>query len=235
MVITYIYHSCFLVETDRVAMIFDYFTDDGYLEKIIPTLEKPIYVFASHFHGDHFNAEIFNWKNLAGNIQFILSKDILEENKAKENDGFYMEKSDIWQDENIKIKAYGSTDAGISFYVEAGEYKIFHAGDLNNWHWVDEAEPQESADYEAAYHKELAELSAEIKQVDIAMFPVDKRLGTDYYKGAREFVEKIEAGLFVPMHFGKDYESANAFGEIAKKYCKGFFAINDVGEQIEWK
>ena len=234
MVITYIYHSCFLVETDGFAMVFDYFRDNGYLEKIIPTLQKPLYVFASHFHGDHFNAEIFKWKSLSSNIQFILSKDIFEEGKAEQGDGFFMEKSDIWQDENIKVKAYGSTDVGISFYVEADGFSLFHAGDLNNWHWIDEAEPQESTGYEADYHKELAELAEDVKQVDIAMFPVDKRLETDYYKGAREFVEKIETGLFIPMHFGKDYASANAFGEVAKKYCKGFFVISKKNEKLEW-
>jgi len=235
MVITYIYHSCFLIETDSAAMIFDYFRDDGYVEKIIPGLKKPLYVFSSHFHGDHFNPAIFKWRDLAPGINYILSKDILEENKAAENDGFYMEKNDIWKDENIFVKSYGSTDAGISFYVEVDGFKIFHAGDLNNWHWVDEAEEEESKGYEEAYYKELTDITGEIKRLDIAMFPVDKRLGTDYYKGAREFIEKIETDLFIPMHFGDDYASANAFSGIAMEHCKAFFGINGKNEKTEYK
>ena len=233
--ITYIYHSCFLIETDKVAMIFDYYKDNGYIEKIIPTLNKPIYIFSSHFHGDHFNAEIFKWKDLVPDIKYILSKDILEEGKAKQSDADYMEKGYVGQDGNITVKAYGSTDAGISFYIEAEGIKIFHAGDLNNWHWVDEAEAEESAGYEAAYHAELAEVAEDINQLDIVMFPVDKRLGTDYYKGAREFIEKIETDLFIPMHFGEDYASANAFSDIAVKHCKQFFEINEKYEKIEWQ
>ena len=235
MVITYIYHSCFLIETDSAAMIFDYFRDDGYVEKIIPGLKKPLYVFSSHFHGDHFNPAIFKWRDLAPGINYILSKDILEENKAAENDGFYMEKNDIWKDENIFVKSYGSTDAGISFYVEVDGFKIFHAGDLNNWHWVDEAEEEESKGYEEAYYKELTDITGEIKRLDIAMFPVDKRLRTDYYKGAREFIEKIETDLFIPMHFGDDYANANAFSGIAMEHCKAFFGINGKNEKTEYK
>ena len=235
MVITYIYHSCFMVETDSAAMVFDYFRDNGYIEKIIPAMKKPLYVFSSHAHIDHFNKEIFKWKNLKPNICYILSSDILQEGKAEEGDGIYMEKADVWQDENIKVKAYGSTDEGISFYVEAGGFKIFHAGDLNNWHWVDEVDAQESNGYEDAYHKELAEISGEIGQIDVAMFPVDKRLGTDYYRGAEEFISKIKTRLFAPMHFGTDYASAHAFRNIALEHCEGFFCIDEKYEKIEWK
>jgi len=234
MIITYIHHSCFLVETKSCAMIFDYYTDDGSLGEIISKLDKPLYVFSSHFHGDHFSPQIFKWRGNKADIKYILSRDILEEGMAQEKDGFFIEKSDIWQDENIRVKAYGSTDAGISFYVEADGFKIFHAGDLNNWHWADEAEEEESKGYETAYHKELAEISGEIKELDILMFPVDKRLGTDYYKGAEEFIEKIETRAFVPMHFWKDYESANAFKAVAMKYCKEFFTINKSYEKMEW-
>ena len=41
---------------------------------------------------------------------------------------------------DIKVKAYGSTDAGVSFLVTtSGGRKIFHAGDLNDWHWQDDS------------------------------------------------------------------------------------------------
>ena len=38
----------------------------------------------------------------------------------------------------VKIKAFGSTDIGISFLVSVDGVDIFHAGDLNWWHWWDE-------------------------------------------------------------------------------------------------
>ncbi len=54
--ITYIYHSSFLIETSTCYYLFDYF------RKRLPNLdpEKPIFVFASHFHQDHYNKKVFD-------------------------------------------------------------------------------------------------------------------------------------------------------------------------------
>ncbi len=53
--VTYIYHSGFCVETENSYYIFDYFKGK------LPMLnrDKRVYVFASHFHHDHYNPEIF--------------------------------------------------------------------------------------------------------------------------------------------------------------------------------
>ena len=53
--VTYIYHSSFLVETMSGYLLFDYFKGD--LPELSPY--KPLYVFVSHGHGDHFSASIF--------------------------------------------------------------------------------------------------------------------------------------------------------------------------------
>ena len=55
MKITYIGHSGFAVETEKAALIFDYYTGD------IPAFDPdvPLYVFVSHRHRDHFNPDIF--------------------------------------------------------------------------------------------------------------------------------------------------------------------------------
>lgn len=49
------------------------------------------------------------------------------------------------------------------------------------------------------------------------MFPVDPRLGTEYMRGARQFVEQIKTSIFVPMHFDEAYDKAAAFLPIAQK------------------
>ena len=54
MKITYIHHSAFLVETESAYLLFDYF--QGKLPEF--SEEKPLYVFASHRHPDHFSKEI---------------------------------------------------------------------------------------------------------------------------------------------------------------------------------
>ena len=54
--ITFIYHSGFAVETLDCTLLFDYYRGD------IPEFaaEKPLYVFSSHQHADHFNFQIFD-------------------------------------------------------------------------------------------------------------------------------------------------------------------------------
>mgnify|MGYP002230799531 CR=1 FL=1 len=86
----------------------------------------------------------------------------------------------------------GRTDVGISFLVEAEGKKIFHAGDLNNWHWMDESSEAEWKGYERDYLFELDCICSYTRNMDVVMFPVDPRLGTEYMRGARQFVEQIK-------------------------------------------
>ena len=72
MKITYIHHSAFLVETESAYLLFDYF------QRKLPEFseEKPLYVFASHRHPDHFSKVIFDLEEKHPNIHYILAFDI---------------------------------------------------------------------------------------------------------------------------------------------------------------
>ena len=53
MSLTYIFHSCFVLETEKSILIFDYWLD---LNGVVPTFlkkDKPVYVFSSHFLKDN--------------------------------------------------------------------------------------------------------------------------------------------------------------------------------------
>lgn len=69
---TYLNHCGFTVELQEMTLLFDYY------KGTIPELpvEKPLYVFVSHSHKDHFNSEIFALSHKYSNITFILSNDI---------------------------------------------------------------------------------------------------------------------------------------------------------------
>ena len=67
MKITYIHHSSFLVETESAYLLFDYF--QGKLPEF--SEEKPLYVFASHRHPDHFSKVIFDLEEKHPNIQIF--------------------------------------------------------------------------------------------------------------------------------------------------------------------
>ena len=60
--LTYIFHSGFVVETEQVIMVFDYWMDPADVMSRFLNSGKPLYVFSSHFHEDHFNRTVFEWK-----------------------------------------------------------------------------------------------------------------------------------------------------------------------------
>ena len=83
MKLTYIFHSGFSLETEQCVLVFDYWMDPANVMSGLLKTEKPMYVFSSHFHEDHFNRDIFMWKNEKPDIKYILSKDILKHRRAQ--------------------------------------------------------------------------------------------------------------------------------------------------------
>lgn len=234
MQLTYLYHSCFVVESNRFTLIFDYYKDshNKWLQKHFLNLQGPVYVFASHAHPDHFEKEVLSWKLIRNDIRYILSRDILKEGQCSSADGFFLEKRDVFQDEFLYVKAFGSTDQGVSFYVEAEGKKIFHAGDLNNWHWKEESTTEEIADAETAFYNELESISKAVNNLDVLMFPLDPRLGKDFGSGADQFMQHVKTRILVPMHCQGEYELVNRFAESAALYGSQYFAVEKEEDAI---
>jgi hypothetical protein len=126
MTLTYIFHSGFVLETEKFILIFDYWLD---LNGVLPPFlkkDKPVYVFSSHFHEDHFNSAIFEWRKQHKNITYILSKDIYKHRRAnKEDADVWLAKGGTWSDETLSVWALGSTDSGISWIVETEKQNRF--------------------------------------------------------------------------------------------------------------
>lgn len=113
--LTYIFHSGFVVETEQVIMVFDYWMDPADVMSRFLNSGKPLYVFSSHFHEDHFNRTVFEWKKREGRTYYILSKDILKHRRAqKEEADVWLAKGGEWKDGIISVTATGSTDSGVS-------------------------------------------------------------------------------------------------------------------------
>lgn len=240
MKLTYIYHSGYAIEGNDFTIIIDYFKDssdninEGIVHKELLKKKGKLYVLSTHSHHDHFNKDILKWKWEHPNVIYIFSKDILKYRKAKERDAVYLDKSDTYKDETLNIKAYGSTDLGISFLINVEDKVIFHAGDLNNWHWNEESTKEEIEEAESFYQKELDLLASNVTHLDLAMFPIDPRLGKDYMKGAEQFISAIQTDILSPMHFGEDYSKAAAFNDYAKnKGCK-LILLEERGETISF-
>ena len=179
--------------------------------------DKPVYVFSSHFHEDHFNSVIFEWRKQREGITYILSKDIYKHRRAtKEDADVWLAKGGAWSDGTISVWALGSTDSGVSWIVEIESKRIFHAGDLNNWYarFLPEAMPGETI-YSEEFDEEINPIAHE-KQY--------------------QFIERFKVGLFVPMHFvASGFESAWRMKEFTDERGVPFWEISKEGETIELK
>lgn len=240
MTVTYIFHSCYLLEFDGFSLIFDFYKDevrdDGRFWINDYLLEKPddLYVFCTHSHSDHFNPEILKWGETRPNTQYIFSKEVMENHDISVyQDIVFLDKLQVYEDDRLKIKAFGSTDAGGSFLVNVSGQRFFHAGDLNNWHWNEEVPKLEAAGYENSYLCQLELVAENIDQLYLAMFPVDPRLGKDYMRGAEQFVSRISVDYFLPMHFGENYDKANAFSRYARLQNTTYLDVHKKGQSFE--
>lgn len=217
--ITYLDHSSFAIVTDDAILVFDYYRDPSHsLHKLLnANPEKPVTFFASHRHPDHYNPGIFE---IAQNHRrtYVLSNDIRPQNIPDTLAVAGMSPGDVIEDlPGIKrIKAYGSTDVGVSFHVTLTDgTTVFHAGDLNLWHWKDLGTPAEVVKASASFRHVLNMITEEVESIDIAMFPVDPRQGTDFAEGAKQFLEAIKVKMFLPMHFWDEAQQACDFKSYA--------------------
>ena len=147
---TYLGHSGFLIETADATLIFDW----GYAKDVLgkqiadeklPEIrsDKPLYVFVSHIHADHFRPENYDLLEKYPVSEMYLGYDhsILEvdeqierlsdtvKNKISFFDG---EQKLIVNDHgnNMTISTLRSTDLGVAYLVDIDGIKLFHAGDL---------------------------------------------------------------------------------------------------------
>ncbi len=178
---------------------------------------KIIFIFSSHSHSDHFNQEILSWDKENKNIIYIFSDDIkkyISESQEKFKKIFYVKEDDKIKIEDLKISVYGSTDLGVSFYINTDGKNIFHSGDLHLWHWEDDTltEEKEMEDkYLTILNKIKNDEIKENKNIDFAFVPVDPRLGTNTFEGVEIFNEIINPKYIIPMHFENNFSAINNF------------------------
>lgn len=215
--VTFVHHSCFVVELDGTILIFDYFPRgdmNGYVfTGELPPLnrDKEIYVFSSHSHKDHFSLEILKWAEDNPGICYILSKDIrLGRNYLTRNgidEGVkkritFVAPGREYAVRNIKIRTLRSTDVGVAYLVEAEGRYIYHAGDLNLWKWEGAGDLINGKETRA-YRHEINKLAS--CDIDVAFVPLDSRQGQYATLGMDYFMKHVNARFVFPMHMWQDY------------------------------
>lgn len=170
--VTFLYHSAFLVELSHCSLLFDWYGG------AIPAFDrhKPLYVFASHHHGDHYSPEIFSLLGM-DNVWYVLANCIRLSAKRKaalgieETHVLRVSAGRTFLLEELRITTFRSTDAGVAFLVETEGKTLFHAGDLQWWHW--EEEPKHWNDeMEREFKKEGAKLMG--RKIDVAFLVLDR-------------------------------------------------------------
>lgn len=234
MKVTYIHHSSFMAELEHAALLFDYFEGE------IPAVEgdKPLFVFASHRHGDHFSRAIFDLADQRRNVTYILSDDIWRRQVPEELLG---RTTFLGPDEDTRlldgaggpldIEAFKSTDEGVAFLVRAEGKAIYHAGDLNNWVWEGEPE-KDNQKMSERYHGELAKLAG--RHIDVAFMLIDPRQEKDFYLGMDDFMRMVGADVVFPMHFWGDFTVTDKLKQLecSADYRGRVMEIHRCGEEF---
>ena len=222
--VTFIAHSGFLVEWDRFYALFDFWK--GELPPLDP--EKPLLVFASHSHEDHFDKRIFTLPARYPKTRFILSHDIRLATRRWEKlgmtDEIFARVTSMRADslyatevggEPLTIRTVVSTDAGVAFLLSAEGKLVYHAGDLNWWHWEEEGRLY-CSNMAANYRRAVAKLADAVRDeaadsgcapvIDLAMVPLDPRLEDAYDLGVSYLLEQIPVKAVLPMHVWEKFD-----------------------------
>lgn len=213
--VSFLDNSGFLVETDTKILVFDYYRDpaQAVVKALKASPEKEVIFFVSHNHPDHLNTDIFNLAQSHKHI-YVLSNDIPTREIHDTMPIDWMSAGDTIENifDDVTVHAYHSTDKGVSYFVTLGDGStIFHAGDLNNWHWDEVSDEKEIAKAHSAFTTVLNRIASEHGQIDTVFFPVDTRLGAHCALGASQFLDAIKVKDFFPMHFKGSFEKACDF------------------------
>ncbi len=120
MKVTYLDNSGFVITLKDAILVFDYYRDPSHaLNKILGDKpDAPVVFFVSHRHPDHYNPGIYE---IAQNHRrvYVMSNDVPAMKIPSTLEVQGMSVGDYVESlpGGISVRAYGSTDAGVSFLV----------------------------------------------------------------------------------------------------------------------
>jgi L-ascorbate metabolism protein UlaG (beta-lactamase superfamily) len=230
--IDYLGHSGFFVENESSMLLFDYYYGDlSFLEEKLD--EKPLFVFSSHAHGDHFNPEIFSIVIKHKKTSYHLSFDIKGKPTVPNNLNIqYLDVDRTYEIEDLGIvKTLQSTDEGVAFLIKTSDETLFYAGDLHWWDWPGE-DPDWLTEQETVFKREIGKIKNE--SIDIAFAVLDSRLEDNYAKGMTHILSELHPRYVLPMHFWDDRSVVERFKERSEK--KGLDTIIlDTTKETHWE
>lgn len=232
MKIDFLGHSGFFVETESVLLLFDYYYGDLSFLAEKPK-EKPLFVFVSHAHEDHFNPEIFSLADIHPKTKYLLSFDIKGSPAVpKDRDVQYLDADMTYEIEGLgTVTTLFSNDEGIAFLLKTACETLFHAGDLNCWDWPGE-DPEWLQWQETVFKREIQKLAD--TPIDVAFAVLDSRLEENYWKGLALILSEARPRYVLPMHFWKDRSVMERFKELPFLRESGTILL-DSTKETQWE
>ena len=199
MLVTYLQNDGFVIELESHILLFDYYMGS------LPIFDtnKPLYIFVSHKHRDHYNPVIYTIKHPT--IQYILSDDV-------DGKGIKIGPNQSIQVDDIKIQTLLSTDLGVAFIVEVENKMIYHSGDLNWWHW--EGEPEDDNQWQETTFKQEINKIKDIS-FDLMMIPLDPRLKKSAPLAIDYILQNVNTKYVLPMHCLLHLKTMNRYLQLA--------------------
>jgi len=233
LIVTYYHHSGFSVAAGNLLLVFDYWRGEhGELpedKRITPDFLarfSKVYVFITHEHPDHLDPSVFEWRHQA-DVTYIVSSDMPVGTRGRR----MAPGDDLTLSDRLRVQAFDSTDLGVSFLVTVDGMRVFHAGDLNFWHWREESSVREIAEAEEDFQRAVDPIMQE--SIDVAFFPVDPRQGQMYDAGANYFIMSVKPRLLIPMHFWGRGDLAAEFARRSRCRQTEILPLTRYGEQIQ--
>lgn len=205
MKVTFIFHSSFAVELKESVLIFDYY-GEGKLPKF--PQDKKIYFLASHGHGDHYNKKILGYREELPQAEYILSRDIRLKEEEKKPWIHRVKGNEGYEFGSLKVRTLKSTDLGVAYIVETENIRIYHAGDLNWWHWEGEDKAW-NHNMAANYKRAIDKIAG--KHFQVAFVVLDPRLEGAYDWGMDYYLEHTDNDHVFPMHCWEKYEVCSRY------------------------
>ena len=220
MKVWYCHHSGVAVKTQRHLLLFDLFGEalepkegqglqQGYFDPKKAEDQNTI-VFVSHEHEDHFDPRIFSFRDKIKRIEYVLPEELDEIFSP----AVFVHPHMQVNLPDCRITTLDSTDIGVAYLVETDGKLIYHAGDLNRWHWEGEEEAF-NKDQELRYRREMEYLAKQLdgREIDLAFVPLDPRQEENCILGLQELLCHVRVKQVVPIHFWGDFT--------ADRYLKG--------------
>ena len=235
--VTFLDHSGFLVELPGLTLLFDWWQGD-----LPPLPSDPLLVFASHRHPDHFNPRVFALDDGQRDVRFLLGKGIHLTDRNRKKWGLSEKAAADCRVlsggesasplPGVTVEALPSTDEGVAFLVTAEGRTVFHAGDLNWWHWEEEDDAYNRM-MRGDYQKEIETLAGE--KIDLAFVVLDPRQEEQFYWGFDWYMRHTDTKIVFPMHMWKQYEVQDRLigMEVSEPYREKIMRVREKGQVFE--